>query len=133
MWGDVTFFEDGTPYSYVGGPEGRGVLNIGWLDGTREYPRGGVPTDFVVRLREVCACGTRRTRGWHRCNLCPKGAPYPVAIARADGGQYLVGDAEIRVAGHGQVVYAAPTMVIHYVQDHGYRPPDGFIAAVLES
>lgn len=129
----MTYFEDETPYSYGDDLGGGNVLNVGWLDGTREYPRGGVPADFVERLRAVCANGTARTRGWHRCNLCPEGAPCPVTVQGADGGQYLVGDAEIRVAGQGRVVYAAPTMVIHYVQDHGYRPPDGFIAAVLRS
>jgi hypothetical protein len=36
----------------------------------------------------------------------------------------------MRVAGDGRV-YAAPSLVHHYVIAHGYRPPDEFIAAVL--
>jgi hypothetical protein len=36
----------------------------------------------------------------------------------------------MRVAGSGKV-YAAPTLVHHYVVAHDYRPPDEFIAAVL--
>jgi hypothetical protein len=27
--------------------------------------------------------------------------------------------------------FAAPTMIIHYVEEHGYRPPGEFIDAVL--
>jgi hypothetical protein len=36
----------------------------------------------------------------------------------------------MRVTGGG-MVYAAPSLVHHYVAAHGYRPPDTFIAAVL--
>jgi len=129
----MTYFEDETPYSFAPS-QGEGVvLNVGWLDGSRTYVQGAVPSDFVGRLRDLCASGTTRTRGWHRCNVCPDGAPYPTAVERADTERYLVGDAEIRVVGQASVIYAAPTMVIHYVQDHGYRPPDDFIVAVLDA
>ena len=36
----------------------------------------------------------------------------------------------MRVEGGG-IVYAAPSLVHHYVVAHEYRPPDGFIVAVL--
>ena len=126
----MTYFEDETAYSY--GADDK-LVNVGWLDVAHEYPRGAVAEDFVRRLRQLCATGTAKTRGWHRCNLCPRSAPYPVAIAVANDDQYYVGDAEIRVPQNGPVVYAAPTMVIHYVLEHGYRPPAGFIDAVLRS
>ena len=109
----MTYFEDETPYSFAPS-QGEGVvLNVGWLDGSRTYVQGAVPSDFVGRLRDLCASGTTRTRGWHRCNVCPDGAPYPTAVERADTERYLVGDAEIRVVGQASVIYAAPTMVIH--------------------
>lgn len=41
-----------------------------------------------------------------------------------------VGDAEIRVSGP-DATYAAPTLVAHHTAVHRYRPPDGFIAAVM--
>jgi hypothetical protein len=34
-----------------------------------------------------------------------------------------VGGAEIRVTGRDGIRYAAPDMIIHYVEAHGYRPP----------
>jgi hypothetical protein len=40
------------------------------------------------------------------------------------------GSAEIRVVGVGRV-YAAPDLIGHYVEAHGYCPPEEFIAAVL--
>ena len=35
------------------------------------------------------------------------------------------------MAGATGRVYAAPTLIWHYVTEHGYRPPDEFIDAVL--
>jgi hypothetical protein len=31
------------------------------------------------------------------------------------------------------LLFAAPEMLSHYVEAHGYRPPDEFIVAVLQS
>ncbi len=52
------------------------------------------------------------TRGWHFCPFCGD------ADAR--------GSAEIRIQGNG-VVYAAPTLIAHYVAVHRYAPPPEFI------
>jgi hypothetical protein len=41
------------------------------------------------------------------------------------------GSAEIRVPGKGNIVFAAPEMIAHYVIMHEYRPPEEFIEAVL--
>lgn len=38
----------------------------------------------------------------------------------------------MRVMGSG-VAYAAPELVAHYVEAHGYLPPADFIEAVLSS
>jgi hypothetical protein len=29
------------------------------------------------------------------------------------------------------VVYVAPELVVHYIESHGYQPPEEFIAAVM--
>ena len=41
-----------------------------------------------------------------------------------------IGDGEICVTGK-VAVYAAPTLIYHYVVEHQYRPPDEFINTVL--
>ncbi len=51
----------------------------------------------------------------------------PPISARDDEGEFIVGGAEIRVTGSAGVTFAAPDMIIHYVTDHGYRPPDEFL------
>jgi hypothetical protein len=42
----------------------------------------------------------------------------------------LLGDAEIRVVGKDGTWLIAPTLVLHYVTEHAYRPPAEFIDAV---
>lgn len=59
----------------------------------------------------------RQTRGFHTCEFC-------------GGREKAVGNAEIRVPGEGRM-YAAPSLVHHYVVAHGYKPPEEFIAAVM--
>ena len=44
-----------------------------------------------------------------------------------------LGNGEIRVTGEDGTVYAAPTMIAHYVAEHHYLPPQEFVDAVLRS
>lgn len=46
-------------------------------------------------------------------------------------GEFVVGHAEIRVQGPSGRRYASPDMIIHYVQEHGYQPPQDFIDGVM--
>ena len=133
----MTSFPDGSPYTYLAEVRGENAVNIGWLDGGIPYPTRDVPVEFVRRLRDICRSGVNRTRGLHQCNLCPADQgtnwpPSPTTI-RASAGDYVVGGTEIRVPGRDGIVYASPDMIIHYVEAHGYRPPDDFIEAVLAS
>jgi hypothetical protein len=48
------------------------------------------------------------------------------------GDEWLLGAAEIHVDGDDGSAYAAPSLIVHYVREHGYRPPRQFRAAVLQ-
>lgn len=50
--------------------------------------------------------------------------------AERHGQARLIGSAEIRAFG-ADVVYAAPTLVYHYVLVHHYKPPSDFVRALL--
>lgn len=50
--------------------------------------------------------------------------------AERHGQERLIGSAEIRVFG-ADVVYAAPTLIYHYVIVHHYKPPSAFVRALL--
>lgn len=141
----MTYFPDLTPYAYMGAPksdmlnEFLGVqsapppdlLNIGWLDISVPYPSGETSVAFRARLLEYCASEDlfRLTKGFHTCQFC-ENAPLGPLIVHQDGQEISLGNGEIRVIGRS-AVYAAPTLIYHYVVAHAYRPPDAFIAAVL--
>lgn len=123
----MTWFADLSPYRFL---EADGAANVGWLSAGHEVPTGDVPAGVIERIqRLVRDHPVNRTRGWHRCDLCAE-PEYPVVIT-VDGVALDLGDAEIRVAGRDGVVYAAPTLIAHYIGAHGYLPPAGFVEAVL--
>jgi hypothetical protein len=117
----MTWFEDLTQYTYLGShPTTPPTLNVGWLSRDRHFAQGHVPQRFVSRLHELCAhARTRQTRGLHACELCP--------VLNNDN----TGSAEIRAVGANGTRYAAPTLILHYVTEHSYAPPQVFVEAVL--
>jgi hypothetical protein len=114
----MAHFADLTPYTYCHPEEELpDTVNIGWLDPDHPFPTGPTSKEFRDRLELLCGFPVKQTRGVHPCYFC-KGQGRPGSSA------------EMRVAGDGKV-YAAPSLVHHYVVAHDYRPPDEFIAAVL--
>jgi hypothetical protein len=45
-------------------------------------------------------------------------------------GHISLGTGELWVTGDKGVIYAAPTLIVHYVEDHGYVPPAAFVSAL---
>jgi len=126
----MTYFEDLTPYAFLDEVT-EPALNVGWLDMKHDFPRGPVPDGFADALAELLVTKqVNLTRGWHRCNL--GGCAHPDRpVARSGGAEQTLGFAEVWPVGADGTAYAAPTLIHHYVVEHGYRPPDAFIAAVL--
>jgi len=133
----MTYFPDGSSYAY--GPESgedrSRLVNVGWLSADHAYVRGEVPNDLTTKLARLCRHGINRMRGFHVCEFCPEGPADRrghMTFARDEVGEFLVGSAEIRVPESGQRVFAALDMIIHYVTEHGYKPPDDFLRAPAE-
>jgi hypothetical protein len=122
----MAYFADLSNYAYSGDrPKGPAVmLNVGWLAAEQPFPTGACPADFIARLRELAQKPVALMRGFHWCEFCPR----PIDWERTPRGS-----GEIRVSGVRGVTYAAPALVLHYVEAHGYRPPEEFIAAVLNA
>ena len=90
---------------------------IGWLQPNHEHARGKVSHDLLSVLRahtqsafQPCAFG-----GWHDCEFCGNCKGYSNIIVPT-----------------AEVVYVAPEMIVHYITEHGYCPPDEFFAALEE-
>lgn len=103
-------------------------LAVGFLNGRREYPQGKPPAKFAKKLLRFChpqltVCAVRTIRP---CSLCHE----TVTDIEIEGQSYILGSAEIRVIGE-EDIFAAPTLIYHYVTAHNYLPPAEFIDAVL--
>jgi len=129
---NVTHFDDGTPYSYGPGAESGDSVNVGWLGKGHHYATGEMPSGVVEALLRLTRDNRFNTmRGWHVCELCENPDLDHSITMDVDGRSVFLGHAEVRVTGETGVIYAAPTQIAHYVEAHGYRPPDDFAAGLM--
>ena len=63
----------------------------------------------------------------------PEDARSRSTLAQRHGQERRIGTAEIRVFGPHGAIYAAPTLIYHYVAEHHYKPPAEFVHAALTS
>ncbi|MDF9816428.1 hypothetical protein [Streptomyces sp. SPB162] len=134
----MSYFPDLSPYTYWDDQTpskepvtGVPVVNVGWLDDEHEFTTGEPPEGLVEALRKAVTDREYRvTRGVHSCDLCrthwveadnPQAPDEPI----------LLGMSELRALGANDVLYAAPSLVLHYVTDHDYLPPADFCEAVI--
>jgi hypothetical protein len=127
----MAYYADLTPYEYE--PDEPGIINVGWLSVEQSFQRGPVPYIFAVELERLAKNPVTLCRGFHYCEFCK-----PPEGLRAFGQNYLDvwaiprrGNGEVRVTAASGIVYAAPSLIWHYVVEHQYQPPQEFIRAVL--
>ncbi len=119
----MTYFED---------MSGDPIKHVGWLEAGRAYAKGEVPKSDVERLERLTLLTWKppfRAHGWHDCTLCgrrPADGPMKRTIA---GQSVLLGAWEIFVP-DGNIMYSTPTLILHYIEDHGYLPPPAFLQAL---
>ncbi|VAW61655.1 hypothetical protein MNBD_GAMMA09-3855 [hydrothermal vent metagenome] len=120
----MAYFKDLSVYSYSGEKKAENVRNIGWLDKRFDYSSGKVSSE-VIKIIEIMLKNPQNIyRGKHPCNLCaPPNDVRPLCSS---------GTGEIRVMGSDGIIYAAPTLILHYIIEHQYAPPDEFLKAVLQ-
>lgn len=123
------YYEDLTKYNYMVAEDS---LNIGWLEKGHLFHKGIVPEEFMDKLWKYLRYPVHVCRGFHACDLCKKhhaGVP----IVKFKGQKRTAGYYEIRVWGKDGSVYAAPSLLFHYILQHKYQPPQKFIDAVMNS
>jgi hypothetical protein len=138
----MAYFPDLSPYAY-GHRAHPGVVHVGWLDNVHPFPHGRVEGRLVERMKRLAAKPVERYRGIHICELCVE----PPALVKTNLPNRVVIDpncswmrwvdqrssnGEIRVS-RGGVTFAAPVLIVHYIEEHGYLPPTDFLKAVEES
>ena len=127
----MTYFADLESCTYFSDDPAPALRSVGWLEDGHAYTKGAVaPED--VRALERLAVGTWQpmyAAGWHNCSLCGKTDEDDPYFRKIDGEEKLLGVDNIFVPS-GDVMYVAPTLILHYIEAHGYKPPDEFLRAV---
>lgn len=109
----MPYFVDLSPYPGIN--EGINVA-IGWLSLKHDFQKGQVSKEVIVRLQAFCKEPAYVTFGYHKCEFCNN----------------VIGSGEIVVVGKDKL-YFSPTLIVHYIQEHNYLPPEEFIEAVLNT
>lgn len=132
------------------------VKNIGWLDIDSDFVKGSLSSELIQKLKELAFLDVKNqddirngtfeeekavivdqmlTRGApHQCSFCVDDvvnlSPSEVEIYSGDRIKVL-GLNEICIpSANGKVVYSCPTLICHYIESHGYLPPEEFVEAL---
>jgi hypothetical protein len=144
----MAYFPDLSTYAYFTGRSHRGVINVGWLCCAHPYEKGTVAPHLVEKLKALAAHPVQLTRGFHVCDFC--GSHVERAKDRMGNGEIrltvcsfgrdedLQGevDPNARIGTRSDLVFvkkvtfAAPVLIVHYIEAHGYLPPTEFLNAV---
>jgi hypothetical protein len=114
----MAWYEDLAPCDYFGAERAPQLRAVGWLERGRPFPTGTVAAEVYARLVELVKEPWQPGifMGFHRCDLCMY--------------EGLSGKRNLFVPA-GDKAFVCPELVTHYMNAHGYRPPDEFCAAVL--
>ena len=123
------YMPDLSPYRYARSESP--MLAVGWLADAHTFDRGDVPAHVVERLIDLAFEMPHLMRGCHYCPFCDEESPIRIDVRRHPTPLYL-GMSEIHVRSVSGVVYSAPSLVLHYLERHRYRPPEEFVRAVEE-
>lgn len=123
----MAHFQDLAPCTYSSRFFTEAPLAIGWLD-TDDYLRGEVSETRIRKLVAIHEDSPFRSdlhyRGMHPCPFCDLHGEI-----ETNYGSFHIGARNILVPG-ADVLYYAPSTILHYILDHGYQPPDVFLEAV---
>jgi len=130
----MAHFEDLSPYRYANRIQ-PGVVHVGWLGDGHPYSQGFVSPALVRKMKALAKTPHELYRGFHVCELCEipaelRGEPFPLQWEK--WAQFRKSNGEIRVSRLG-TIYAAPILIAHYIEEHGYCPPAGFLSAIEEA
>lgn len=122
----MAYYPDLSPYAYDAAD--REMINIGWLSREHPYTTGVTPAGLLEALVQLAATKVTIKRGMHFCDLCPD---FKTAREHTSRGNVFIGSGEIHATNDKGTVYASPAMIVHYIEDHSYLPPEDYCIAVL--
>lgn len=125
-------YPDLSPYEYSLPSKLENVLNVGWLDRSGDYPQGKTPDIVVEKLTYLMEHkqDVNKMRGVEDCALCKSSAGW--IYLDTPSGECLLGMSELWIPGKDGQIFAAPSLIIHYITEHHYQPPQVYIDAATE-
>ena len=103
-------------------------MNIGWIGNGSEFVLAEPAEETLQAIWEHCKISIAYMPGIHRCEFCDDFSYY----AERNGEYLMLGGSEIRVFSPRGEIYAAPTLIYHYMHAHYYQPPAEFLRALHE-
>lgn len=111
------------------------LIAVGWLEPGHEFATGDVSAEFVNKLAGLLVNPWEPAfaMGRHPCGFCRfTGGPATLQIGDFPGRKEVrIGAANLWLPADG-FLFVAPSMMLHYIDAHGYSPPAEFQAAVME-
>jgi hypothetical protein len=123
----MTYYPDLSPCPYFDPKMADKLVAVGWLDEVYPYAQGDVSVPFLDKLFELLAqpWAPMYLLGYAECPWC--GDDYEASY---NGRSVTVGALNLFVPGEG-FLYAAPSMIAHYILAHNYAPPPEYQDALL--
>jgi hypothetical protein len=125
----VAYLPDMSDYNYLAEFTRPGTKAVGWLEQGHDFHTATPDETMLNALWTFCKVSVAQTRGVHPCPFCKDQLG---AEAERDGESLLLGTSEIRVFSQDGLIFAAPTLIYHYISHHHYRPPTEFVAALSD-
>jgi len=127
----MTWYDDLGPIDYLPVHDDAPLRAVGWLDAEHSFETGSVSAGDFERLCELLVSPWQpfTAAGTHECELCAH-TRGPSVLRFADH-EVRLGVSNLFLPA-GDVLYVAPSLIVHYIDAHHYRPPDAFLAAVRE-
>lgn len=126
------YYEDLSPYHHRLPSILPGVLCVGWIDVFHDYSIGDTPSELIEKIKTLAVCRSRTfeiqvnvVRGLRPCPFCGR----EIYLVMQSGQKLMLGMSELWFPTAGGWL-AAPSLVIHYIENHRYLPPPVFLQAV---
>ncbi len=123
--------EDLKPFDFFPFDRQPALRAVGWIDTTSDSVNSNIRDGFFERLFELLINPWEpfASAGYHDCSLCRfTGGPKEI---RLQNRSIRIGNANLFVPA-ADCVFVAPSSIIHYIDAHGYTPPNVFQDAVLQ-
>lgn len=126
------------------------MIAIGWLDSEYEYVKGNVSEEVIRKIKYLIdkpwGYGGGAFCGYHTCNICPPHNPHNSnrIVNKEDRLAFIknyvkkqpvkleMGGLNIYVPVNNDFLYVFPELILHYIKEHNYCPPEEFQKAVLD-